>query len=133
MGNTSDFTQNDIPSGFQIFENRLTPAGISFREADAADFASSGGNGWLELEREPGNLHDEHAIKVIGCTKGFFGTKRRFVGYVPKEIAKDIVTRGFFSEVRPRLTHARITRDGFAVIEFQILGPKARKKEYEGK
>ncbi len=74
--------EQEIPDGFQIFEERLEVAGVSFRKEDAAAFASAT-DGWLELERDLGNKHDRNAIKVIGCNKGFFGTKRRFIGYVP--------------------------------------------------
>lgn len=122
--------QDAIPEGYQIYEDRLTPAGISFRKDQATAFARRA-DGWLELEPEPGNKHDKNAIKVIGCAKGWFRIKRRFVGYVPKEVSRRIVSRGFLSSVRPRLIHTYIGRDGFVDILFQILGPKGRKKEYE--
>ena len=54
-----------IPDGFQIFEDRLEVAGVSFRKSNAASFAKSGTK-WLELERDHGNKHDINAIKVIG-------------------------------------------------------------------
>lgn len=123
-------TREAIAEGYQIYEDRLTPAGISFRKSDAAAFARSS-NGWLELEPEPGNQHDKNAIKIIGCTKGVFWTKRRFVGYVPKEVSKNIVGQGFLPLVRPRLISTYSGRDGYVEILFQILGPKGRKKEYK--
>jgi hypothetical protein len=100
-------TVEAIPKGYQIYEDRLTPAGISFRKDDAAAFARSA-DGWLELELEPepSNKHDKNAIKVI-------------------------LGRGFLPLVRPRLINTYIGRDGYIEILFQILGPKGRKKEYE--
>lgn len=123
-------TREAIPEGYQIYEDRLTPAGISFRKTHAVAFASSS-DGWLELEPEPGNQHDKNAIKIIGCTKGILWTKRRFVGYLPKEVSKNIVGRGFLTLIRPRLINTYIGQDGYVEILFQILGPKGRKKEYE--
>ncbi|MEW6227889.1 MAG: hypothetical protein AB1700_07305, partial [Bacillota bacterium] len=69
--------EQEIPEGFQIFEERLEVMGVKYRKQDATTFAQ-GKNIWLELERELSNEHDKNAIKVMGCSKGLFGTKRRF-------------------------------------------------------
>jgi hypothetical protein len=42
----------EIPKGFQIFDERLEVMGVKYRKDDAASFASSK-NQWLELERDP--------------------------------------------------------------------------------
>lgn len=118
-----------IPDGLQIFEERLEVAGVSFRKSDAASFAESG-NGSLELERDQSNKHDKNAIKVIGCNEGFFGTKRRFIGYVPKDVAKLIVTNGFWGKIQPRLLKTYVGGGGFVEILFQILGPEGQKHKY---
>lgn len=119
----------EIPEGFQIFEDRLEVAGVSFRKADATSFAKSGTK-WLELERDIGNKHDKNAIKVVGCSKGFFGTKRRFIGYVPKDVSKLVVANGFWGQVQPRLLKTYVGSGGFVEILFQLLGPKGKKYEY---
>jgi len=119
----------EIPAGFQIFEDRLEVAGVSFRKGDAASFAASK-NGWLELERGHGNKYDKNAIRIIGCSKGFFGTKRRFIGYVPKDIAKMIVEGGFWGRIQPRLLKTYVGDSGFVEILFQILGPKGQKYQF---
>lgn len=121
--------EQDIPEGFQIFEDRLEVAGVSFRKEDAAAFAGKK-DVWLELEREPGNKYDENAIKVIGCSKGFFGTKRRFIGYVPKEVSRVIVEGGYCGQIRPRLLKTYVGNQGYVEILFQILGPKVIKYQY---
>ena len=121
--------EQEIPSGFQIFEDRLEIAGVSFRKKDAAAFAKSK-QPWLELEREQENKYDENAIRVLGCNKGFLGTKRRFIGYVPKEIAKMIVDGGFWGKIHPRLLKTYVGDSGFVEILFQILGPKGQKNKY---
>ena len=41
MGTSSSFTPTDIPHGYQIYEDRVPPAGISFHRADAEAFARS--------------------------------------------------------------------------------------------
>ncbi len=121
--------EQEIPDGFQIYEERLEVAGVSFRKEDAAAFATTN-DGWLELERDAGNGHDPNAIKIIGCNKGFFGTKRRFIGYVPKEVSRAIVEGGYLNQIRPRLLKTYVGDSGFVEILFQILGPKGKKYEF---
>lgn len=119
-----------IPEGFQIFEDRLEVAGVSFRRADSASFANSR-NGWLELEREHSNKHDKNAIKVIGCSRTPFGAKRRFIGYVPKDVAKRIVEGGFWGRIQPRLLKTYVGEGEYVEILFQILGPKGQKFQFK--
>lgn len=120
----------EIPEGFQIFESRLEVEGTSFRREDATSFAESSTQ-WLELERDIGNKHDKNAIKVIGCSKGFFfGTKRRFIGYIPKDVSKLVVGNGFWGQVQPRLLKTYVGSRGFIEILFQLLGPKSKKFKY---
>ena len=121
--------EQEIPDGLQIFEERLEVAGVSFRKDDATAFATTK-DGWLELERELGNKYDPNAIKVIGCNKGFFGIKRRFIGYVPKEISRLIVEGKYLDQIHPRLLKTYIGDRGFVEILFQILGPKGKKFEF---
>ena len=130
MSSSSHIANEDIPEGFQIYEKRLSPAGLSFRKDDAISFVRSS-DGWLELEHEPSNNHDKNAIKVIGCNKGLFWTKRRFVGYLPKEVSKNIIDNGFLALVRARLIKTYVGNDGYIEIIFQLLGPEGRKKEYK--
>lgn len=121
--------EQEIPEGFQIFEERLEVAGVSFRKEDAAAFAASK-HGWLELEREPRNIHDPNAIKIIGCSKSFLGTKRRFIGYMPRDVSRAIVDGGHLSYIRPRLLKTYVGDRGFVEILFQILGSKGKQHEF---
>jgi hypothetical protein len=121
--------EQEIPEDFQIFEERLEVAGVSFRKEDAAAFATAK-EGWLEFERELGNKHDSNAIRVIGCSKGLFGTKRRFIGYVPREVSRTVVEGGYWGQVRPRLLKTYVGDRGFVEILFQVLGPKGKKYEF---
>ena len=119
--------EQEIPQGLQIYEDWVQVAGVGFRKQEAAAFARSK-NLWLELEREPTNKYDENAIKVIGCSRGFFGTKRRHIGYVPEDLAKTIAESNF--SIQPRLKYTYVGESGFVEIEFQILGPKGQKHEF---
>lgn len=119
----------EIPVGFQIYEERLQVAGANFRKKDAIAFANSTG-GWLELQQDPDNKYDRKAIKVIGCNKGFFGTKRRFIGYVPKAVAQAVIGGGFLPQILPRLLKTYVGYDDYVEILFQILGPKGKKSDF---
>ena len=123
-------TENVIPNGYQIFEDRLEVAGISHRLANALPFARSKKK-WIEFQQEPDNKHDKNAIKVIGCTKSLFGTKKRFLGYIPKEVSKKVVENGYFQKVIPRLADTFIGDGGYIGVYFQILGPKGEKYYYD--
>ncbi len=120
----------DIPDGFQIFEERLEVAGIQYRRDDARTFAAGRGL-TLEFERDSSNQHDRNAIKIIGCCKGFFGTKQHFVGYVPSDVAADIVEGGYYGKVLPRLLKTYVGDSGFVEILFQVLGPKGERLKYK--
>ena len=106
-------------------------AGLAHRKADAAQFAR-GKQKALEWEPEPGNRYDKNAIRLIGCHKGIFLTKRTQIGYVPKEVAKTLVERGLVADAQPRLLKTYVSDGGFVEILFQVVGPKARIGEYKG-
>lgn len=121
--------EQEIPEGLQILEERLEIAGVDLRKEDAAAFATAK-DAWLELDPDPGNKHDRNAIKVIGCNKGFFGIKRRFIGYVPKEVSRVIVEGTYLDQIRPRLLRTYVGDRGFVEILFQILGPKEKNTSF---
>jgi hypothetical protein len=121
--------EQQISEGLQIYEDRLEVAGVSFRRAQAISFAKST-NVWLELERDEENEHDRNALKVIGCSTSFLGTRRRFIGYVPRDVAKRIVEGGFLEKISPRLLKTYVGESEFVEILFQILGPKGQKFQF---
>jgi hypothetical protein len=85
----SNYHLGELPDGYQIYAERLEVAGLGHRRSDATSFVS-GKEHSLELRRDPGNKHDKNAIEVIGCWKGLFRSKRRAIGYVPREVAAAI-------------------------------------------
>ncbi len=115
-----------IPEGFQIFNGRLAVAGVEHRRDDAIRFAGASDQ-TLALERESDNTHDANAIKIIGVSRG----TRCFIGYVPKEVAEQIVGSGLVDAVQPRLERIWRTDNGFVDVTFQIVGPKDKRAQYE--
>jgi hypothetical protein len=117
-----------IPSGYQkyVYAGNLTVAGIQYRKAEALRFANSS-NQELILEREPNNEHDPNAIKLVGVS----GSKKYFIGYIPKEISEQIVSTKLFDCVKPRLESIYIGKNDYLEIQYGIIGPKANKKQFD--
>lgn len=114
-----------IPRGFQIFAWRVSVAGIQFRKEDALKFIRGSGR-TLTFEREATNAKDPNAIKVLGLC----GPIQYFLGYVPAEVAEQIVCTGLFDVARARLEHVYEGRNGYVDIIFQVIGPKSQKQDY---
>lgn len=123
--------EQEIPDGYMIFEERLEVAGIQFQKNAAISFSQNTEGCWLEFEREEDNKYDKNAIKVIGCRKSFFGNKRHFIGYVPKEISRLIVEGGYLKIVKPRLLKTYVSDNDFVEILFQLLGPAGKKHHFK--
>ena len=85
----------------------------------------------ITLEREPNNPVDTNAIKIIGLSKGFFGTKRRHIGYVEKAIAKKIVEKDFADKVYGELREIGINPDGEWIgVRYHLCGLKEFKSKW---
>lgn len=119
-----------IPEGHRLYDERLDVMGVVSCRANAIAFCKAKGQ-WLEFEPEPSNRHDPNAIKLNGCWRGFFGTKRKHVGYVPREVARQIKKAGLIAEAKPRLLKTYVGSDDFVEIEFQITGPVKRYRDYQ--
>jgi hypothetical protein len=119
-----------IPDGYRIYADRIEVAGIANYRTDAESFISAGEK-WVELQRDPQNAFDRNAIKVIGCKKGFFGTKRLMLGYVPRDVARVMVESGVAEIIQARLLKTYLGKGGFLEVLFQIVGPKDSLSEPE--
>ena len=115
-----------IPRGFQIFAPCLSVAGIQYRLDDALLFADESDQA-LALEPEPSNPNDPNALRVIGAARGM----RCFIGYVPKEVAEQIVGSGLTNTVQVRLERIWRSGNGYVDVTFQIIGPKDKKAQYD--
>ncbi|NMM10842.1 MAG: hypothetical protein HHJ16_11295 [Polaromonas sp.] len=114
-----------MPSGYQIFAKNLPVAGIQHRKEEALKFAKSS-NPVLSLERELHNKFDSNAIKLIGLS----GSTQYFIGYLPKEISAQIIGTGMYENVKARLGRIYISNNDFLDIQYQVIGPKADKKQF---
>lgn len=115
-----------IPKGYQIYAARFPIAGMHLRKNEVAAFVQ-GNNQSLELLREPDNAHDANAIKLIGV----MDTIKVTLGYLPKELASQIVTTGLFDVVRPRLDRFYVGHNSFVEIQYQVIGPKVEKNKFD--
>lgn len=104
-------------------------SGINYRIKEALAFIKSK-NLWLEFERDPSNPSDSNAVKIIGCSKTFWGTERYFIGFLAKGLSKYISQSTFYDKVELRLSSI-IANDstianvfvGSIEIKFDIIGP----------
>jgi len=100
-------------------------AGLQFRKDEVRKFIRSSQQ-TVEFEREPTNAADKNAIKVIGVGAG----RKYFLGYVPAEVAEQIIGSGLEGVVQARLERAYESDQGFMDIIFQVIGPKVQKQQY---
>ena len=118
------------PEGLQIYESYIEPAGAYWEYPNVLKFIQGGKNLCLELEREPKNKHDPNAIKIIGVVRGWIFAKRYHIGYIGREIAKKLVAGRFWPNVTANLRRVTLNDEGYVHVNFDLLGPKGRKKEY---
>ena len=114
-----------MPAGYHLYADRVSVAGIRFRNKDAVRFAQASRHS-LRFERQPSNEHDPNAIKVIGITP----EGEHFLGYVWKARAAQIVEAGLYDQVRPRLISIYF-QGGYVDVEYQIVGPKSEKAWFD--
>lgn len=115
-----------IPVGYEIYYENLEIQGIQDRQTIVWQFIQ-GSNHLLDWEQEPSNPQDPHAIKIFGVSEQIFSTKREMLGYVPSDVAKEIVTSGLWPFLQLRLDSISVANQGFIAIRFQILGPIRKK------
>jgi hypothetical protein len=115
----------DIPNGYQIFGHEEEVFGIQHRLSQALAFAYGSGH-WLSFEPEPGNRHDQNAIKVNGHFRRWFFQRTAHVGYVHAPTAKKLVESGLAYRALPQLKSIWCGGDEgtFVIIRFDILLPK---------
>lgn len=114
-----------IPENYQIFWGDVEVVGVQHYREDTIAFIN-GKDPKMEIVPESGNGHDPNAIIVFGITKGFFGAKKRKIGYIPAEISKIIAEESLFSVIYPRLRNLYLSDTGFCIVQFDLIGPKER-------
>ncbi len=116
-----------IQVGYEIYYENLEIEGIEDRQTTVWQFIQ-GSNQQLDWEQEPSNPKDPNAIKIIGISEQIFSTKHEILGYIPGDVAKQIVSSGLWPFLQLRLDCIYIAKQGFIAIRFQILGPIRTKK-----
>lgn len=119
-----------IQVGYEIYYENLEIQEIEDRQTTVWQFIQ-GSNQSLDWEQEPSNPHNPHAIKLLGISEQMFTTKREMLGYVPADVAKEIINSGLWPFMQLRLDCIYAAGQGSVAIRFQILGP-IRKKKSEG-
>jgi len=117
-----------VPDDCQIFWGDVEVAGIQNYRSDAVTFIK-GKDPQIHLKTDPRNRHDPNAIAVYGSFKGLFGRKTRMLGFVPAEIARVIAEENLSAVIQPRLRNLYSGDHDFAIVQFDLLGPKNRHKE----
>lgn len=116
-----------IQVGYEIYYENLEIEGIEERQTIVWQFIQ-GSNQLLDWEQEPSNPKDPNAIKIIGVSEQIFSTKHELLGFIPGDVAKQIVSSGLWPFLQLRLDCIYIAKQGFIAIRFQILGPIRTKK-----
>jgi hypothetical protein len=119
-----------IQVGYEIYYESLEIEGIHDRQAAVWQFVQ-GSNHALDWEQEPTNPQNPQAIKIFGISEQMFTTKQELLGYVPADVAKQIVDSGLWPFMQLRLDSIYAEAQGLLAIRFQVLGPIRKKKNEE--
>ena len=119
------YFDNEIPENYKKYLTSEV-AGLFFRKKEAQGFAN-GANQSLEFEREFNNSHDKYAIKIIGIT----ASSRYFIGYIPKDISKQIVETDMLNNIQPLLIKIYQNFNNDIEIKFIIIGLKSTKEIFD--
>jgi len=121
-----------IPKDYQNLYAEIELAGL-FKNLDNGSEFLKGTNQSLILQTEPSNQYDRNAIAIYGnFTKKnlllFSSEKSCKLGYLPKEIAKDIKTNNLIGTIKIRLRYIGIGDKG-GKITLGLLIPKTLMKK----
>lgn len=119
-----------IQVGYEIYYESLEIEGLQDRQTAVWQFIQ-GSNQLLDWEQEPSNPRDPHAIRILGISEQIFSTKHEMLGYVPGNVAKQIVSSGVWPFLQLRLDCIYVANQGAIAIRFQILGPIRKKSGNE--
>lgn len=126
------------PDGVWVQATHLTEVvGIQYRKKAGLEFCDAvkasekkGAPYGLMLERQPNNPHDANAIAVIGVATVFpwIGKPKQkewHIGFVPKEIAADVVPHLIDQSIPVGVEmHSIYKRGDYCEIKFFVLAPK---------
>lgn len=116
-------SDHEIPDNYCIYVSQAEVMGVHHRKTIVSTFCKATGQD-VFLEPEPDNYHDCNAIKIIGTWDSFFWKRRRLLGYVSRDLAKQIHDDGLEGVVRARLLKTYLGNDGYVEVFYQLIAPR---------
>ena len=121
--------KTSTPLGMRTFEEGVEVSGVERRYNSARRFAQQSKRK-LYLEREKRNKKDPHAIKVMGKYSHWLFKRKKCIGYVPSDVARQLVEAELVDRVEARLSMIWIQDKHYLGIRFDIVGPKNDFEKY---
>ena len=121
--------KSSIPVDMKMIEYDIEVSGVNHRYYNVKKFAQRSKRR-IYLEREPDNKHNLNAIRVIGESKGWFFEVKKCIGYVPADVAKQLVATGLEDIVKPQLRFIWIDNKNHMAVLFDILGLESDYEKY---
>jgi hypothetical protein len=121
--------KTSTPTGMQTFEEGIEVWGVEHRFNTAKNFAQRSKRK-LYLERDTRNKHDPNAIRVMGKYSHWLFRRKKCIGYVPTDVAKQLVKTELVDKVEARLSMIWLENRSYIGIRFDIVGPENDYKKY---
>ncbi|WP_423841138.1 HIRAN domain-containing protein [Vibrio mytili] len=119
-----------IPKGYRIYFKAIDIAGAHHKKNEIIHVMRAKTVKFV-LEPEPTNPYDSNAIKVIAIKKGWFFSSSFHIGYIPKNIAKQICDKSLLLELIPRPKRAWFGDRGGISFSIDLLGTKANYSSFQ--
>ncbi|MGH8501420.1 MAG: hypothetical protein ACREVE_02925 [Gammaproteobacteria bacterium] len=116
-----------VPTGLEVFEERLAVRRIDRYRAEALAFCAPGRK-WLALQRD---ADDPLSIRIIGCRTRWLCNIDRPLGYVEPRIASRLICGGWWGTIFPQLACTYVSEFEFVDVLYRILGPIGLKTHYQ--
>ena len=119
-------SKEDFSDDTWVYLENVKVADTSNRQSEVEEFIQ-GKSHRLEFKKNAIEKKYEKLIKVFGFTKKIIGENKYFLGYIPKEVTKTIITGDFFDYVNPSPPSFR--QDGR--IFFDLQGSIKKEKNFK--
>ena len=111
------------------FEHDVEVSGVKYRFNNARKFVRRSKRR-LYFERDTNNRHDPYSIRVIGKYKHRLFEGHKCIGYVPTDVAKQLVAPGLVEKVSAQLSLLWMEDKNYMAIRFDIVGSKDDYEKY---
>lgn len=115
--------------GMQVIEHGIEVSGVNYRFNTVKKFAKRRKKR-IYLKREPGNKNPPNKIKVIAKSKGWFFETKKCIGYVPTDIANQLIDTGLEERVKVRLRLIWIEDKNYMGVRFDLVGRNDAYEKY---